>query len=504
MKESKETPSTPLPIHDVDEIFDRTSHYGRYQLFMLLVIQYLMMNAAGNYVFISFASLKPICGDSSIRTSDACELMSECPANATEVLFASLYDGDIVCPHSHLPQHLQTIQAVGSGFGAILAGHIADYYGRKWVTYSGAVQMTLFGFMGAFALSWHMLAFAMLGMGFSYGVLIDASMTLACETAGKKYRIVQTLAFQWSLALQVASLCAYLTGSWRGYLFTVNALSLPALALMLLWVESPRWLIQKKRYDEAVRNINRISRCNGCETMFCASDLLPIKVTEEHRTTFFWIGALVSTRKFLAYSFVMFTSALTVEMCVAVIIFDVQVLAGNPFLNVALYGILRLWVPLFIVLLEANAKWFGRRTLFISSQCLTVMCFASVIILSLFPPTQSVTVLRTCLAMLGGIINSSIFFTVYKQYVMELYPTVIRALAVGAFGVVERIGGAIAPQLVNMNRWAWAESAVAITTTVVFISLLSGWAILPETRNSSIPDVLELDQKKRLSRSCTK
>lgn len=43
------------------------------------------------------------------------------------------------------------------------------------------------------------------------------------------------------------------------------------------------------------------------------------------RTTCFSIGALVSTRKFLAYSFVMFMSALTVEMCVAVIIFDVQV-----------------------------------------------------------------------------------------------------------------------------------------------------------------------------------
>lgn len=71
------------------------------------------------------------------------------------------------------------------------------------MTYSGAVQMTFFGFMGAFALNWPMLAIAMLGMGFSYGVLIDASMTLACETAGKKYRIVQTLAFQWSLALQV-------------------------------------------------------------------------------------------------------------------------------------------------------------------------------------------------------------------------------------------------------------------------------------------------------------
>uniref|UniRef100_A0A915AT57 Uncharacterized protein n=1 Tax=Parascaris univalens TaxID=6257 RepID=A0A915AT57_PARUN len=186
---------------------------------------------------------------------------------------------------------------------------------------------------------------------------------------------------------------------------------------MLFWVESPRWLIQKKRYDEAASNINRISRWNGCTSTFCADNLLQIKVMDEHRTTCFSIGALVSTRKFLAYSFVMFMSALTVETCIAVIIFDVQVLAGNPFLNVALYGILRLWVPLFIVLLEANAKWFGRRTLFISSQGFTMICFASVVLLSLFPPIHSLTVLRTCLAMLGGVVNSSIFFTVYKQYV---------------------------------------------------------------------------------------
>lgn len=64
------------------------------------------------------------------QTNDACQLIADCPANVTEVVFRSLYEGDIVCPHSHLPQHLQTVQAVGSGVGAILAGHIADYYGR--------------------------------------------------------------------------------------------------------------------------------------------------------------------------------------------------------------------------------------------------------------------------------------------------------------------------------------------------------------------------------------
>ena len=63
--------------------------------------------------------------------------------------------------------------------------------------------MCAFGLLGAVSPSWTVLATAMLGMGFSYGVLVDSSMTLASETAGAKYRIVQTLAFQWSLAMQV-------------------------------------------------------------------------------------------------------------------------------------------------------------------------------------------------------------------------------------------------------------------------------------------------------------
>lgn len=62
---------------------------------------------------------------------DVCDLVSNCPANETERFFVSLYEEDgIVCPNSHLPHHLQTIQAIGSAIGALSAGHIADRYGR--------------------------------------------------------------------------------------------------------------------------------------------------------------------------------------------------------------------------------------------------------------------------------------------------------------------------------------------------------------------------------------
>ncbi|KAK0404851.1 hypothetical protein QR680_017666 [Steinernema hermaphroditum] len=492
-------------VLEFDEVFDRTGHYGRYQLFALLVIQYAMINAAGNYVFVSFASLKPSCSDPSIeRISDTCTKISLCPANSTISVFHSLYEEeDFVCPNSYLPQHMQTVQAIGSGIGAILGGHLADVYGRKWVSYSGAVLMGLFGLAGGVSLSWEMLLFSMLGMGFSYGMLVDASMTLASETAGPKYRIVQTLAFQWSLALQIASLIAYLTANWRTYLLTINALCAPVLVLMFFWIESPRWLIQKRRYAEAAKELTTLSSWNRVDLHFTADDLTSIQVQSVESAQVFSIWHLVSTRKLICYTLVMVASALTVEMCVAVIIFDVQVLAGNPFLNIALYGILRLWVPLFIVFMEARSNWFGRRVLFISSQCessvtiakslplaITAVCYALVLALSVYPESNTaVWIFRSCLAMIGGIVNSSIFFTVYKQYSIELYPTLMRAMAVGTFGVVERIGGALAPQLVNMNQIYWPGTAIAVTTVVIVLSLVTGFLILPETKNAAMPDV---------------
>jgi hypothetical protein len=37
---------------------------------------------------------------------------------------------DFICPYSSLPNNLQTLQAIGSGIGALLGGHVADAWGR--------------------------------------------------------------------------------------------------------------------------------------------------------------------------------------------------------------------------------------------------------------------------------------------------------------------------------------------------------------------------------------
>lgn len=117
-----------VKITDFEQVYSMSKHFGWYQLFMFLVIQYTCINSAGNFLFISFAGLKPTCAEPVIAT-DVCEAMSECPANSTINIFYSLYD-DVVCPNSHLPNHLQTIMSIASSFGALAGGHLADVYGR--------------------------------------------------------------------------------------------------------------------------------------------------------------------------------------------------------------------------------------------------------------------------------------------------------------------------------------------------------------------------------------
>ncbi|GMT31471.1 hypothetical protein PFISCL1PPCAC_22768 [Pristionchus fissidentatus] len=457
------------PLRSFDEIFTIVGGYGKYQLMMLLVFQFSMINLAGNYIFVSFASLRPTCSDENLQSTsaDVCSTLSTC-SNLSRPSFHTLFDdGEFVCPASTIPHNLQTIQAIGSAFGALIGGHLADEFGRKWVTFSGAVQMVGFGLLGAVSPNWYVLAVAMAGMGFSYGVYNDVGMALASESVGVRYRILQTLGFQWSIALMVNSLLAYLTASWRGFLTATNVLGIPILFILPFWLESPRWLIQRKRTEEAANSLNTMLARNGESMRFTGEDLADIELDDSESRTYSF-SDLFSSRQLSLYSLVMVLSALTIEISVAIIIFDVQVLTGNPFINIALYGALRLWVPPFLFLTDGT-------TLALFLVSLLLQDFLSPIV-------------RSALLILAGIVNSGIHFTIYKQYCIELFPTVMRGVAVGSFGVVEKIGGAIAPQLIILSHQYWPGISATIAVAILAASLISGYCILPETSDQNLPD----------------
>lgn len=149
----------------------------------------------------------------------------------------------------------------------------------------------------------------------------------------------------------------------------INGCCIPVLILTLFWVESPRWLIQQKRYNDAAAALNKICRWNRCAIRFRSEQLTDIDIDSgDQKKAMYNVWHLFSSKKLALYSVVMTASALTVEMTPYVILFNTQALAGSPFLNVALYGLLRIWVPAFVILMEAKAGWFGRRMMFLGAQ----------------------------------------------------------------------------------------------------------------------------------------
>nr|GBN78053.1 Organic cation transporter protein [Araneus ventricosus] len=101
--------------------------------------------------------------------------------------------------------------------------------------------------------------------------------------------------------------------------------------------------------------------------------------------------------------------------------------------------------------------------------------------------------LTLLLAMSGKFFCSGAFDTEYV-YTPELFPTVLRNVALGSSSTVARIGALISPfihQLADVT-YPWVPMAVPGA-----LSILSGFLVLllPETKGKILPDTLEEGEK---------
>jgi len=156
---------------------------------------------------------------------------------------------------------------LGSLFGAFFYGHLADRIGRRPVMIltvltfsipSGLMYFTPDG-------NWIMLSVLRFLVGVGVGGLYSVDLPLVQEFVPYRLRgFISGLVTSMIPigALLGAASAAYLTPviGWRG-LFLLGML--PALLTLLIraWVpESPRWLISKGRYEEAVKSINWVMK----------------------------------------------------------------------------------------------------------------------------------------------------------------------------------------------------------------------------------------------------
>lgn len=160
-----------------------------------------------------------------------------------------------------------------------------------------------------------------------------------------------------------------MTRHWRVFNILVNGVGVPCVVMLLFTEESPRWLVQKHRYHEAAKSINKIARWNGrSHIQYTEADMKAIELSSKAKQHNYSIFHLFSQKKLAIYCVSQIATGICINTVGTVILFNVQDLAGSPFLNIALMGILRLWAPAAAVAMERYSSWFGRKSLLIGSQ----------------------------------------------------------------------------------------------------------------------------------------
>ncbi len=154
---------------------------------------------------------------------------------------------------------------LGMLIGGLAFGILADYKGRRYVFQATILVYSLFTGVCGLSVNWIMFIIFRLIVGTGVGGLIPVDTSYLAEMIPTKYRgkFISLFNGAWPIGSALAGVLAYFlipSFGWR-ILFFIGVLP----ASMVFWIwralpESPRYLVSKKRFEEAKKEIFRIEK----------------------------------------------------------------------------------------------------------------------------------------------------------------------------------------------------------------------------------------------------
>ncbi|XP_070273482.1 solute carrier family 22 member 3 [Myotis yumanensis] len=386
---------------------------------------------------------------------------------------------DLVCVNAWMLDLTQAILNLGFLAGAFTLGYAADRYGRIVVYLISCFGVGVTGVVVAFAPNFPVfVVFRFLQGVFAKGTWMTCYV-IVTEIVGSKQRRIVGIVIQifFTLGIIILPGIAYFIPNWQGIQL---AITLPNfLFLLYYWAvpESPRWLVTRKKGDEALKILRSIAKCNG---KYLSPSYSEITVTDEEvsNPSFLDLVRTPQMRKCtLILMFAWFTSALVYQG----LVMRLGIVGGNLYMNFFISGVVELPAALLILL---TIERLGRRLPFAASNILAgVACLVTA-----FLP-EGTPWLRTTVATLGRLGITMAFEIVYLVN-SELYPTTLRNFGVSLCSGLCDFGGIIAPFLLFRLAALWLELPLIIFG--VLASVCGGLVmLLPETKGIALPETVD-------------
>nr|XP_006626391.1 PREDICTED: solute carrier family 22 member 16 [Lepisosteus oculatus] len=438
--------------------------------------------------------------DRAKRTSDA-DFVYEFSGNKTvyscsgsyiydqsEVQQSIVTEWDLVCEKEWLAKLSQPTFMLGVLIGALIFGDIADRVGRRPVLMFTSLCQFGFGIIVAFTFNYYffvVIRFILAMVSSGYLVVCFVYVT---EFTGNKVRTWTSMHVHaaFAVGVMVVALVGYLVRVWWIYQIVLSLSTLPFLFICWKLPETPFYLLAKGKYQETQDLLDTITWVNGINRSCKVSDLLESdgetmlernEVTKQKRLSILDLfGSLKMAGRSITVWLVWFIGSL------GYYVFSLGSvnLGGNQFVNLFLAGAVEL--PSYIVACFAMDR-LGRRNTLAPSLLLSGTACALIIVVP-----KDIGVLVIILSMTGKFAIAIAFGLIYL-YTCELYPTIVRSLAVGSGSMMCRIGSVVAPFCVYLSS-VWTFLPQLIVGILAFaIGLLT--LMLPETLGNPLTTTFE-------------
>ncbi|XP_026666854.1 organic cation transporter 1-like [Ceratina calcarata] len=411
---------------------------------------------------------------------------------------------DLVCDNSWWPSTSTTFFYVGSLFGNVVFGWIADKWGRRTAFFAILFLEVIFSIATSFSPNYVIYTALRTVNGLFFPAIYQIPFILALEMMGPRYRTFagMVICMFFASAMSLLALLGYLLRHW----YTLSlATSVPFVLLFsYYWIipESPRWLLSKNRIDEAEVIVQRMAKINGrtvpnnflrkmeaeilrrqgvsCNGTNSSENAETTDVENRAPPPAATPMDLVRNpnirKKFFILAFDWVANAVVYNG----LSYNATNLGVSDYLAFFIGGLVE--IPSYVITWYAMDR-LGRRWVL----CLTMLLGGVACVSCMFVPEDAVWV-TVSLAMIGkfGIAAS---FAVFYVFVGELLPTVLRSQAMGIASFIAGIGLLAFPYIVHLAVYSRVLPLIIMGTLSVAGALTS--IFLPETLNIHLPQTIE-------------
>lgn len=334
----------------------------------------------------------------------------------------------------------------GQFVGAILMGALAEKFGRFRVLFPAIILMALMSLACAAVTGVQQLMIARFAQGLLIGGALPVSATYINEIAptqnrGRYFGLFQTIGIFGYTCSSFASIVVIPWGGWR-WMFGLGALPLLAVPFMPFFLpESPRWLARSGDLPVINRALARLggkplgASYAGMESGHIITQKIPVSAlfAGDYRSRTIVVVLLWFTTTFISLGLTGWVPTIYTS------VYHYQI--GEALHFTAIFSVLYIiGMPLTFLLID----WFGRRRPAIIMMGVSAI---SLTILGLIP--QPPTILLVSMVIAGHWSCGQVTVILWP-YSAEIYPTRMRALAVGFVSSFARGASMITPMVVGL------------------------------------------------------